>query len=72
MVAKILTGIQVTSVNYQQYAKGIWITCLCLGLLLEFFGQDAPAGVALITLSIIGLPAYFIDAAQKSKKKGGK
>ncbi len=70
MVTKIITGIKVTSVNYQKYARSIWITCLCLGLLLAFFGQNAPAGIALIYCSVIGLPAFFID--QGSKKKGRK
>ena len=69
MVTKIMTGIKVTSVNYQKFARSIWVTCFGLGLLLAFFGQDAPAGIALIYCSVIGLPAFFID--QGNKQKGG-
>jgi len=70
MVTKILTGIQVTSVNYQKFARGIWITCLCFGILLAFFAKTPAQGALLITCSILGLPAFFID--QSSKKKGKK
>ena len=69
MVTKILTGIQVTSVNYQKFARSIWITCLCFGILLAFFGKTPAQGALLITMSIIGLPAYFIDSGNKKKGK---
>ena len=70
MVTKILTGIQVVAIDYQKFAKGVWVTCLCVGILLAFFAKTPAQGALLITCSIIGLPAYLID--QGSKKKGKK
>jgi len=72
MVAKILTGIQVTATDYQKYAKGIWITCLCLGILVAIFGKTPSQGALLITCSILGLPAYLIDQGNKNNKKKGR
>ena len=69
MVTKIIAGIKVTSVNYQKFARSIWITCLCLGLLIAFFGQSPAAGIVLIYCSVIGLPAFFIDQGNKKKAK---
>ena len=69
MVTKILTGIQVTSVNYQKFARSIWITCLCFGILLAFFGKTPAQGALLITMCIIGLPAYLVDQGSKKREE---
>ena len=68
MVAKILTGLEITVTQYQIHSRRVWQLCLIFGVLTALIGQGAASGTFLIILAILGLGAYCIDNAQRSKK----